>query len=87
MGWDGGGKREVQEGGDTCILTNDSYCTAETNMALQSNYLLIKNNEKKKKKKKKLSQNVFSPVEESGKTHFQRKKNSTELWTLKPLTI
>jgi len=29
---------------------------------------------KKKKKKKKLSQNVFSPVEESGKTHFQRKK-------------
>ena len=35
--------REVQEGGDTCVLTADSlHCTAETNRALQSNYTPIK---------------------------------------------
>ena len=35
-GWDGmGGGREVQEGGDICILMADSYCcTAETNTTL-----------------------------------------------------
>ena len=32
VGWEGG--REAQEGGDTCILTADLCCTAETNMAL-----------------------------------------------------
>ena len=45
-GWDGGvGRREVQEGGDLCILMADSRCcTAET---LSSNYPLIKNKFKK----------------------------------------
>ena len=31
-GWDGGGGREVPEGGDTCTLMADSHCCmAETN--------------------------------------------------------
>lgn len=35
--------REAQEG-DTCMVMADSHCcTAETNTALQSNYLPIKN--------------------------------------------
>ena len=34
-GWDGGGGREVQEGGDICIHIIDSLrCTAETDTAL-----------------------------------------------------
>ena len=35
-GWDGGdGRKEVQDGGDICILTADSHCcTAETNTVL-----------------------------------------------------
>ena len=82
MGWDGGGEREIQEGGDTCILTADSHCTAETNMALQSNYLLIKNNEKKKA----VSKCVFLQLKKVAK-HISRERNSAELWTLKPLTI
>ena len=34
--WDGdGGEREIQKGGDTCILIADSHCcTTETNAAL-----------------------------------------------------
>ena len=36
--------REVQEGGNLCILMTDAYCyTAETNTILQSNYPPIKN--------------------------------------------
>ena len=44
-GWDGaGGGREVQEGGDMCILMADSHCCmAETNTTMESNYLSIKN--------------------------------------------
>ena len=31
-GWDGGVRKEFQEGGDICILRVDSHCrTAETN--------------------------------------------------------
>ena len=34
-GWDGGGRKEVQERGDTCVLTADSrWCTAETKTTL-----------------------------------------------------
>ena len=34
-GWDGGGRREVQEGEDICIHIADSLrCTAETNTTL-----------------------------------------------------
>ena len=35
-GWDGvGGEREVQEGGDICILMTASHCcTPETNITL-----------------------------------------------------
>ena len=34
-GWDGGGEREVQEGGDIDIHIADSlHCTAETNTTL-----------------------------------------------------
>ena len=36
--------REVQEGGNLCILMTDAHCyTAETNTILQSNYPPIKN--------------------------------------------
>ena len=39
----GVGKREVQEGGDICILIIDSlHCTAETKTILESNYTQIK---------------------------------------------
>ena len=42
----GGGRREVQEGGDKCIHSADSlHCTAETNTTLKSNYTPIKQNE------------------------------------------
>ena len=37
-----GCKREIQEGGDICILTANSPCTAETHTTLQSNYTPIK---------------------------------------------
>ena len=44
--------KEVQEGGDMCILTADSCCCmAETNTTLYSNYPLINNKFKKKKKR------------------------------------
>ena len=34
-GWDGvGNGKEVQEGGDICVLLVDSCCVAETNIAL-----------------------------------------------------
>ena len=33
-GWDEGGGREVQEGGDICIPMADSRCTAKTNTKL-----------------------------------------------------
>ena len=34
-GWEGGGGKEVQEGGDVCTKTADSCCrTAETNTTL-----------------------------------------------------
>ena len=34
-GWDEGGGREAQEGGDMCIHISDSHCcTAETNITL-----------------------------------------------------
>ena len=35
-GWDvaGWSRREAQEGGDICILTADSCCTAETKVTL-----------------------------------------------------
>ena len=44
-GWDGlGNGKEVQQGGNTCVLTADSCCCmAEANTALQSNYPSIKN--------------------------------------------
>ena len=32
---------EAQEAGDTCLLTADSFCTAETNTTLGRNYLLV----------------------------------------------
>ena len=36
-------EREIQEGGDMCIPTADSWCCmAETNTTLQSNYPPIK---------------------------------------------
>ena len=39
---EGGGGREVQEGGDICIHIADSlHCTEETNTTLQSNYTPI----------------------------------------------
>ena len=41
-GMEGGGGREVQEGGDICIHIADSlHCTEETNTTLQSNYTPI----------------------------------------------
>ena len=44
------GGREVREGGDICILLDDSHhCTAETNSTLESNYLPIKSKLKKKR--------------------------------------
>ena len=45
-GWDEGGRREVQEGGDIRIHIADSFhCTAETNTTLSSNKKYIyKNN-------------------------------------------
>ena len=33
-GWDEGGGREVQEGGDICIPVTDSRCAAKTNTKL-----------------------------------------------------
>ena len=34
-GWDGGVRREAQEGGDRCVHIDDSlHCTAETNVTL-----------------------------------------------------
>ena len=48
-----GGWKEVQEGGDICILMADSCCCrAETNTTLYSNYPPIKNKLKKEKKVK-----------------------------------
>ena len=48
--WNG---KEVQKQGGVCGRTVDSLCsTAESNTALQSNYILIKINLKKKKRKK-----------------------------------
>ena len=49
MGW---GRREDQEGGDTCIHIADSlHCTAETNTTLSSNYIPTKYNYNKLKLK------------------------------------
>ena len=46
--------KEVQEGGDICILMTDlCCCMAETNTTLYSNYSPIKNKLKKRKKRKK----------------------------------
>ena len=44
-GWDGlGSGKEVQQGGNTCVLTAGSCCCmAEANTALQSDYPSIKN--------------------------------------------
>ena len=43
-GWDGGGGREVQEGGDVCIHIADSLCcTAETNTIVKQLYSNKKN--------------------------------------------
>ena len=55
VGWSGPeGRREVQEGGDICILIVDSLrWTEETNTTLQRNYTLIRKEQAKKKKKKK----------------------------------
>ena len=57
VGWSGPeGRREVQEGGDICILIVDSLrWTEETNTTLQRNYTLIRKEQAKKKKKKKNS--------------------------------
>ena len=33
---------ETQDGGDMCVLTDDSPCTAQTNTALQSDYTSVK---------------------------------------------
>ena len=42
----GGGRREVQGGGDKCIHNADSlHCTAETSTTLKRNYTPIKQNE------------------------------------------
>ena len=43
QGWDGGvGRREVQEGRDTCIHMADSLlCTADTSTILLSNYACV----------------------------------------------
>ena len=50
VGWWGG--REVQEGGDICILMSDSHCcTTEINTTSQSNYPLIKHKSKIEYKK------------------------------------
>ena len=43
-GWDGGGGKEAQEGGDTYIHMAHLPCTAETNATLLSNYIPIKKN-------------------------------------------
>lgn len=46
MGWGGG----FHEGGDTCILMDDSYrCVAEASTILQSNYPPIKKKFKNRK--------------------------------------
>ena len=52
MEWGAG--KEVQEGGDICILTADSCCCmAETNTTFHGNYPPIKNKFKKRKESKK----------------------------------
>ena len=46
-GWDGGGGKETQEGGDVGIHIADSlHCTTETNTTLYSNFTPIKKKDK-----------------------------------------
>ena len=45
-GWDGGGGREVQGGGDTCILLADSlHCTAKLTQHCKA--IILKQNSRK----------------------------------------
>ena len=63
------GMREVQEGGDICILMADSLCCmTETNTTFWSHYPPIKNKLKKKKK------------DDSGNSHCRQFSPETSVW-------
>ena len=80
-GWDGeGGRREVQEGGGTCIHIADSlHCPAETNTKivkqLYSNKKIFKGKERKEKSKESL---VLRKAEE-GRASRRHSTNLTEI--------
>ena len=72
VGWSGPeGRREVQEGGDICILIVDSLrWTEETNTTLQRNYTLIRKEQAKKKKEEEEEEEFHQPFDLSKPQFF-----------------